>query len=405
MMMASLGLATAADRSQERNPNWPPSPTRNTETEYFKRVYNGPKSVIPVQPAQVKAAKNKVDAARRITETSRSTVPWGLHPYFGDKLPGVGYSALVVDPRESSADRSARTLVEQALAGKQLNTDPKSVAFLRNASRAINLAPVSRTWEWAFGSERFIRISGNGSLAAGVGAGNAIYAAQVNVVGSFFNRTRELGSALVKSAAPASPSAIKSSTLTVHVLGRPMINEVITDTKPFIKSRSFKLVNQTEWWSGSISVPWIGLGMAFKMTSDPVAVTPRLAIGHASGAGDVSLTAGLTTLGSVPLVDLWGFAKILARIHFKPVDGKLIGGESVGLAWSSTGRPVLRDARFARSEVGYGAVNLKIKAEWGFEIFGWRLWKDEKTLWSVFKHDGRKSERELFSAVRETRLQ
>lgn len=403
-LATSLPLAAAADRSQEKNPNWSSPPTRNTETEYSKRVYNGDKKLVPVQPAQVKGAKDKVDAARRITESSRSTVPSGLHPYLGDKMPGVGFSALTVDPRETSADRSARTLVEQALAGKQLNTDPKSLEYLRNASRAINLAQVTRTWEWAFGSERFIRISGNGSLEAGVGAGNANYNAQAKVVGTFFNRTRELGSAMVKSSAPAAASAVKSSTLTVDVLGRSRINEIVTDTKPFVKSRNFKLLDKTDWLSGSISVPWIGLGLAFKMTSDPVAVTPRLAIGHASGAGDVTLATGLTTLGELPLVDLWGFAKILARLHFKPVDGKLVGGESIGLAWSTAGQPVLRDARFARSEVSYGAVNLKIKAEWGFEIFGWSLWKDDKTLWSVFKHDGKKTERELFSTVRETAL-
>jgi hypothetical protein len=403
-LTVGLPLATAADRSQEKDPNWRPPPTRNTETEYPKRVYNGDKRVVPVQPEQVKAAKNKVDAAQRITETSRSTVPWGLHPYLGDRLPGVGYSALTVDPREGSADRSARTLVEQALAGKQLNTDPKSLDYLRYASRSINLAPVTRTWVWAFGSETFIRISGNGSLEASVGAGNAKYIAQAKVVGTFLNRTRELGTASVKSVAPASPTAVKSSVLLVDVMGRPVVNETITDTKPYTKSRAFKLVPEKVWWSGSISVPWIGLGMAFKMTSDPVAVTPRLAIGNASGAGDVTVSTGLSTLGEVPLVDLWGFAKILARIDFKPLDGKLVGGESIGLVWSSAGGPVLRDARFARSEVGYGAVNLKIKAQWGFEIFGWSLWKDEKTLWSVFKHDGKKTERELFSTVRETPL-
>lgn len=406
LLLSSMRGSAAADRSQETNPSWQAPAIRNTDTEYGKRIYNGDKTVVPVRPDQVKSAKNKVDAARRITESSRSTVPWGLHPYLGDNLPGVGYSLLSVDPRENSADRSARTLVEQALAGNQLNTDPKSLAYLRVSARSINLAPVTRSWEWAFGSERFIRIAGNGSLKASVGAGNAAYTAGTRVVGTFFNRTRELGSATVESTAPASPSAVKSSTLTVNVLGRPVINEIVTDTKPFTKSRTFKLLGKTDWLSGSISVPWIGLGMAFQMTSDPVTVTPRLAIGHASGAGDVSLSAGLTTFGEVPVVDLWGFAKIVARIHFKPMEGKLVGGESIGLVWSNADRPLLRDARFARSEVSYGAVNLKIKAVFGFDLWGIKIpWFDsEKTLWSVFKHDGKKTERELFSTVRETPL-
>ncbi len=405
--IATLGtslITHAADRSQESNPNWPPSPTRNTETEYAKRGYAGDKRVIPVQPSQVRGARNATDAARRITETSRSTVPWGLHPYFGDKLPGIGYSQLSLDPRERSADRSGRTRVENALAGRQLNTDPRSIEYLRNGSRSMNQTAVSRTWDWAFGSERFIRIAGNGSLTASVGAGTGQYTAQARVVGTFFNRTRELGIATLRSSAPASPSAVKSSTLTINVLGRPMVNDVVTSAKPFVHKRDFRLAPLREWWSGSISVPWIGLGMAFKMTSDPVIVTPRVALGNASAAGDVTIKTGLETLGSVPIANLWGFASIVARIHFRPVDGKLVGGQSIGLAWNSAARPMLVDARFARSEIGYGNVNLKIKAVFGFEIFGWSLWKDEKTLWSVFKHDGRTSHRELFSTVRETAL-
>jgi hypothetical protein len=405
-LTAGLPLATAADRSQEKNPNWQSPPTRNTETEYGKRIYNGDKRVVPVRPDQVKSARDKVDAARRITESSRSTVPSGLHPYLGDNLPGIGYSVLSVDPRESSADRSARTLVEQALAGTVLNTDPRSLAYLKNSSRAINLAPVTRTWEWAFGSERFIRISGNGSLQASVGAGNANYTAEAKVVGTFFNRTRELGTAAIKSVAPASPTAVKSSLLTVSALGRPVLNETVTDTKPYVQNRKFTLAKSAEWWSGSINVPWLRLGLGFKMTSDPVTVTPRLAIGHGSAAGDVTLKAGLETLASFPLFDLWGFAQIVARIHFRPVDGTLVGGESIGLAWTGAGRPVLRDARFARSEVRYGDVNLKIKAIFGFDLWGIKIpWLDkEKTLWSVFKHDGKTTERELFSTVRETPL-
>jgi hypothetical protein len=88
------------------------------------------------------------------------------------------------------------------------------------------------------------------------------------------------------------------------------------------------------------------------------------------------------------------------------VDGTLVGGESIGLAWTGAGRPVLRDARFARSEVRYGDVNLKIKAIFGFDLWGIKIpWLDkEKTLWSVFKHDGKTTERELFSTVRETPL-
>lgn len=407
-LTVGLPLATAADRSQETNPNWQPSPKRNTETEYGKRFYNGDRTIVPMSPSEVKHAPNPADAAARITETSRHTVPWGLHPYRGDKMPGVGFYQLDVNPLDGSADRSARTLVEQALSGRQLNLDTRSLIYLRNSAKAINQAPVTRTWEWAFGSPKLIRIAGTGTLEASVGAGTASYLAQAKVVGTFFNRTREIAKASVKSSAPAAPNSTKVSVLTVDVLGRSLINDTVTDVKPFVRSKKLELAPFREWWnSGAIGIPWMGLDVTFAVNTHPVTATPRVAIGHANAAGEIAIQSKLECLGEVPILSLWGgFAKIAARIHFDPVNGKLVGGDTIGLVWNSASRPMLRDARFARSEVSYGAVNLKIKATVGFiKVFGWTLWKGKDfTLWSVFKHDGKKSERELFSTVRETPL-
>jgi len=398
----TITVNAQTDRSQETNPNWPPSAPKDTEVYYPKRVGLGRTPFVATRLNEVPDAQNSRDAASRIDATNRKTTPHDLDAYRKDGQPGVGYSQMSVDPRDGAADRTGRTLVEQALGGRHLNGDPRSLDFLRNAAPAMNLGSLTRNWEWAFGSEKFIRISSSGSLVARVGAGTASHTAQAKVVGTFFGRTRELGNAALRSTAPASPSAAKTANLAVNVLGRPLVNETVSDTKPYVRNlRRWELAPQREWWSGSINVPWLGLAMAFKMNSDPVTVTPRVAVGQASAAGEVVLRSGLETLGEVPLFSLWGFASILARIHFRPVDGQLIGGDSVGLVWNDAGRPLLRDARFARTEVSYGAVNLKIKAQWGFKVFGWALWSQDKTLWSVFKHDGKQSNREILSHVRE----
>ena len=398
-------IAQGVDRRDETNPNWPPSATMNTETVYPKRVGLGRTPFRPTTLNEVSHAPNPRDAATRIDATNRKTTPHDLDAYRKDGQPGVGYSRLSPDPRDAAADRTGRTLVEQALDGQFLNNDPRSLVYLANSARAMKLSSLTRNWEWAFGSDRFIRICGSGSLVASVGAGTSSHTFTTKVVGTFFRRTRELGNASLRSIAPASPSAVRNANLTVRVLGRSIVDETVSDTKPFVKPlKRWHLAPQREWWSGSISVPWIGMAMAFKMTSDPVTVTPRVAIGNASAAGEVALRSGLETLGEVPLASLWGFASILARIHFRPVDGQLIGGESVGLVWDGAGRPLLRDARYARTEISYGAVNLKVKAQWGFKVFGWTLWDEDKTLWSVFKHDGHRSSREVLSYVRQVAL-
>ena len=42
----------------------------------------------------------------------------------------------------------------------------------------------------------------------------------------------------------------------IHVLGRPLVNETVSDTKPYVRNlRRWELAPQREWWSGSISVP------------------------------------------------------------------------------------------------------------------------------------------------------
>ena len=397
--------AQDVDRSQETSPVWSPPPTRNTDSYYPRRPGLNRTPFQPIRPDEVSQAANPRDAARRIDITNRITTPYDLDVYRKDGQPGVGINRLLPNPRETSADRTGRNLVETSLVGRHLNTDPRAMGYLRNAAPAMNMGSVSRVWDWGFGSERFIRISGTGSLTGSVGAATARHNVEARLVGTFFGKTRELGAASLVSSAPSQPTSRKTATVRIVVLGRPLVNETVSDTKPFVKNLSrHELAPLRNWWSGAITVPWINLAMAFKMNSDPVTVTPRVALGHASAAGEVALRSGLETLGDVPLFDLWGFASVIARIHFRPVDGQLIGGESVGLVWDTQGRPSLQDALFARTDIAYGAVNLKIKAVIGFKVFGFSLGDTEKTLWSVFKHDGHRSTREVLSSVRQTPL-
>jgi len=400
-----LAPAQTIDRGQEKSPAWGPPGTRDTEGEYPSRIGAGQTPFTTMPPSDVSEARNPRLAASMIDKANRTTTPHDLDVYRKDGQPGVGYSVLSIDPRDAASDRSGRTLVEQGLAGQNLNNDPRSVQWLGNGFRQLSLSEVVRSGSVGFGSTKFVRIEIFGDLAASVGAGTANHRANARLVGTFFRKTREIASATLESKGPPTPGSVKTATLKLDAFGRTLVNETVSDTKPFARNlRGVELAPLREWWSGSVAVPWLGLGMAFKMTSDPVKATPRVAIGNASATGEVGLRSGLELLGEVPLVSVFSFASIVARVHFRPLDGGLIGGGQAGLVWDAAGRPKLRDARFVRSELSYGAVNLKIKAVWGFKVFGWSLWHDDKTLWSVFKHDGRKVEKEILSHVREIAL-
>jgi hypothetical protein len=405
--LAALLLPTvlhAADRSQETNPNWQPPATVKPDESWPRRTYLGDKTVQPVSAAQVANSVNPLRVAQQLTERSRQTMPYGLHLFYGDRLPGIGYYALASDPRSPAADSTARALVEQALAGKSLNTDPRSLAYLAKAARALNQPADTRRGEWAFGSERFVRISGTWALAGGVAAGQVTQSSQARLVGTFFNRTRELAVATLASTASASPTGVKSSVLNVRALGRPLLNETLTDKKPLVRRWNVSPGSGIEWWGGSMTVPWLNAGTAFKLNSDPVKVVARTAQGNAVGAGEVAVRARLELLAEMPLVDLFGFRQLVARVNFVPVAGQLIAGEVLGVVWPGGDRPVLRDARHARAELTYGSVNLKITGKSGFGLVPGLPVVGDKTLVNLVKHDGLSTQRDVFSAVRDTPL-
>jgi hypothetical protein len=153
-----------------------------------------------------------------------------------------------------------------------------------------------------------------------------------------------------------------------------------------------------------MTVPWLNASAAFQLNSDPVRVVARTAQGNAIGAGEVALRARIELLGEVPLVDLWGFRQLVAHVQFVPLAGQLIAGEVLGVVWPGADRPMLRDARHARAELTCTSVNLKITAKSGGGVVPGLPGVSDKTLVNLLKHDGHSTQRDVFSAVRDTPL-
>lgn len=391
------------DKKTSESPIWTPTGTSNTVTTY-------PKRAVPAlawkaaTDASVKDAANKADAKRRVDATHAHTVRAGLRLQDADGYQS-GFYALNTEAVSGTSSRSGMTLVTTALSGGNLNGDTKSIAYINNAKAALNSAETTHSWTAGYGSRRWLRIDLLGDLAVSMQAGTAKqkFLGKLNVTA--FSKERTVVSAQLDSTAPPGAADRKEALLEVKALGYTVVNDRITDSKPFTKSLGKKsILKSREWMLGSFNVPFIDwLAAAVRFTAGNVDLTPRIALGTASASAEARLSTSLNAYAEVPLYSLWGFATVLFRMDWAVFDGGVVGGDMVGVAWNSSGKPVLRNAKYAKADYSTGGLGAKVKAKVGFDFIIWK-WDRDLTLFYLFRHDGHSVSKEILSVVSDRTL-
>lgn len=396
-------LRDVIDTRTSESPLWGPTGTSNTVSTYNKRA-------VPAlrwrdaTDNEVKGAANMADAKKRVNASNSNTGRAGLFVHDGDSYDS-GFYALTTDPVAGAADKSGLNAVCAGLDGKLLNSDPTAINYIKNAKAALNYPETTRSWIVGYGSPRWLRVGMEGDLTVSMKAGTANQRLIGKLKVTAFNKERTVASAKLESSAPPGQSDNKQATLEVYALGIRIINDRISDSKPFTKSLGKQtLLKANEWWLGSFSVPFIDwLTAAVAITAGNVDLTPRIALGTASASAEARLSSGLGAYAEVPLYSLWGFASVSFRLDWAVFDGGVVGGNSIAVAWGPAGKPLLRDAKYAKADYSTGGLGAKFKAKVGFDFWIIR-WHKDFTLFYLFKHDGHSVSREIASFVKDTPL-
>ena len=75
----------------------------------------------------------------------------------------------------------------------------------------------------------------------------------------------------------------------------------------------------------------------------------------------------------------------------------------ISVAWDTSGKPVLRNAKYAQADYSTGGLGAKVKAKVGFDLIIWH-WDKDLTLFYLFKHDGHSVSKEILSVVSDRKL-